>query len=303
MKCLVYACVFMVFQLSEAIILVGGGNLVNTTAPENGAPWEEVARVTNATGTHTTSGTAVHLGGGYMLTASHVSLSQGYVSFDGSTTYQIEAGSAVRVGHERHVPDLQIFRLANHPGTSGVPLLPEWAHDTEASFGAATHIGWGLGHSWADSDNPWTWGDASTSDKRWGVNDFESMQFCYYSYGGIDYKFESLVTRLDSDATANEAGATLYDSGSGLFIQNEDNEWFLAATMVTVSKHGSSTFAADGTQDWNYSVRISEYASEIGSLLVNPLPMPVPEMAEQALLLGWVMSVLVFNRRRLRTRP
>lgn len=280
---------------AHAIILLGGGNLTNTTDPGGGAPWDEVARVTNASGTHVTSGSAVHLGGGYMLTANHVSLSQGYVSFNGTTTYQIAGGTAVQVTSEVGVIDLKIFKLTENPGTLGVNLFPEYAKGYEASFGAATHIGWGVGHTPGDTDNPWTWGNSATSDKRWGLNDFETAQALGYAHGGINYSFESLVTALDSDATANEAAATLYDSGSGLFVQDGADQWFLAATMVTVSTNGSSTFGLEGAQDFNYSVRIAEYADEIASLMTDPIA--VPEPASFALLLGLTSLVLIARRR------
>lgn len=276
---------------SFGIILVGGGNLINITDPVTGAPWDDVARVTNVSGTHKTSGSAVHLGGGYMLTANHVNLSQGYVSFNGSTTLQILGGSAVQVTSGTDVIDLKVFKLTSNPGTMGVNLFPEDDIGNEGAFGAATHIGWGVGHSPGDASNPWTWGDSSTSVKRWGVNVFDSAAVISYS----GYNYEALVTVLDSDATANEAAATNFDSGSGLFIKDLSDEWYLAGTMATVSIAGSSTFAADGTADKNYSVRIAKYADEITSLLTDPIA--VPEPAAFAFLIG-LMAVGTVMRRR-----
>lgn len=255
------------------IIFVGGDNFFNTTDPGTGAPWDEVARVTNLDGSHASSGSAVHLGGGYMLTANHVSLSQGYVSFDGTTTIQIAGGSAAQVTSGTDVIDLKVFKLTANPGTAGVNLFPEVAKGLEASFGAATHIGWGVGHNPADTDNPWAWGNSSTSEKRWGTNVFTAATMVSYT-SGLDYNFEALVTELDSDSGPNEAAATLFDSGSGLFVKDGGDNWFLAGTIVTVSTSGSSTFADDGSQDLNFSVRIAEYADEIQSLMLDPIPVP-----------------------------
>ena len=224
-----------------------------------------------------------------MLTANHVSLSQGYVSFDGTTTYQIAGGSAVQVTKGADVIDLKVFQLTSDPGTSGVNLFPSGAKGLEGAFGAATHIGWGFGHDPADVSNPWTWGNAATSTKRWGVNEFSSATDIAYSHGGFNYDFESLVTALDSDATANEAAATIYDSGSGLFIKDGADNWFLAGTIVTVSTNGSSTFANDGSQDLNYSVRIAEYADEILAL--------VPEVSSYSLWSGLFAAAFLFRRR------
>ncbi|MBL6918971.1 MAG: hypothetical protein ISR41_00525 [Puniceicoccaceae bacterium] len=280
---------------THAIILVGGGNLVNTTNPGSGAPWDEVASVTNSSGTHSTSGSAIHVGGGYMLTANHVSLAQGYVSFDGSSTYQIASGSSVQVMSGTDVVDLKVFQITNNPGTSGVNLFPELAKGQEADFGAATHIGWGTGHNSADTSNPWAWGNSSTSEKRWGVNVFEGATIFTYTNGGLNYNFESIYTASDSDATFNEAAATLYDSGSGLFIKDGVDQWFLAGTIVTVSTNGSSTFAADNTADLNFAVRIAEYSDEIAALMTAPLA--VPEPAIFPFLLGLVAMSAACGRR------
>jgi hypothetical protein len=275
--------------------LVGGGNVINTTDPGAGLPWDEVARVTNVSASHSSSGTAIHIGGGYMLTANHVSLGQGYVSFDGSTTYQILGGSAVQVSSGSDVIDLKVFQLSTNPGSTGVDLFPEYAKGLETLFGAATHVGWGVGHHPVDADNPWTWGDAATSSKRWGVNDFEFALTLNYSAGGVDYGFESLATALDSDATSNEAAATLYDSGSGLFIQDGVGDWYLAATMVTVSSNGSSTFGVEDAQDMNYAVRIAEYANEISLLMTDPIA--VPEVSAFTLWLGLTICAFTMRRR------
>ena len=284
---------FGAIHSASAIILVDGGNTLNLSDPGNGAPWDEVARVTNASGTHKTSGSAVHLGGGYMLTAHHVSLNQGFVSFDGVTTHQISEGSAVQVISGTDVTDLKVFQLTSHPGTVGVNLFPENAKGLEGSFGAATHIGWGVGHDPSDTSNPWAWGNAATSEKRWGVNDFERAVGLAYSRSGTNYSFEALETALDSDATANEAAATLYDSGSGYFLEDSVGEWFLAGTIVTVSTSGSSTFADDGSQDLNYAVRIAEYADEIGALMSAPIS--VPEPAAFTFLLSLFCCVYAFG--------
>lgn len=259
-----------------AIIIVGGGNAVNISDPGNGAPWNEVARVTNSSGSHTSSGSAVHLGGGYMLTANHVNLSQGYVSFDGENTFQIATGSAVQVSSGTDVIDLKIFQLTANPGTSGVSLLPEIYKGVELmpAYNEVTHIGWGVGHAPADTSNPWVWGSAATtSEKRWGINHIEES-IVGFGYTDTSYDFEAIYTALDSDASANESAATLFDSGSGLFLQYDLDNWFMAGTIVAVSTQGSSTFSSDGTQDLNFAVRISEYTDEIESLLTNPIPVP-----------------------------
>jgi len=177
----------------------------------------------------------------------------------------------------------------------GVNLFPEYAKGLEGDFGAATHIGWGVGQNPDDLSNPWAWGSSSTSEKRWGVNAFEGATILTYSHGGFDYDFESIYTESDSDATVNEAAATLYDSGSGLFIKDGADQWFLAGTIVTVSTDGSSTFAADATADLNYAVRIAEYSDEIAALMIDPIT--VPESSTLALMFGLMALGAVMRRR------
>lgn len=51
-----------------------------------------------------------------MLTANHVNLSVGYVSFDGSTTFQIDAGFVIQDTYGTDAVDLKVFQLNAMPG-------------------------------------------------------------------------------------------------------------------------------------------------------------------------------------------
>jgi hypothetical protein len=224
-----------------------------------------------------------------MLTANHVSLSEGYVSFDGTTTYQIADNSTFQIVSGADVVDLKLFQITDNPATIGVNLFPEDMKGLD--FGVATHIGWGVGYDDTGTSNPWTWGESDTVEKRWGLNEFEGATRINYPSGGLDYDFESLYTASDSDVSVNEAAATLYDSGSGLFVRGPANEWFLAGTIAVVSNNGSSTFAADDTADLNYAVRIAEYSDEITAL------MAVPEPAVFSFLIGLFAMTAACGRR------
>lgn len=287
-----------------SLIFLNGDNLRNLLDPGNGAPWDEVAHITNPAGTHRTSGSAVHLGGGYMITANHVNLGQGYVSFDGTTTYQIRTGSSVRVTSGSDIIDLKVFQLTRNPGTQGVDLFPEGFMDMEGNFGPATHISWGVGRDTSDTSNPWTWGGSSTVRKRWGTNRFELISFDNFGRPRYGFRFpdggteELLVTGLDVNSGPNEAAATLYDSGSGLFL-NVSGNWFLAGVLSTVSSvagDGTSSFGIGNTSDFNFSVRIAEYADEISSLLTDPIP--VPESSAFTAIAGMLaLGARLMNRR------
>ena len=289
---------FCLSQSALAIILVGGDNLTNITDPGYDLPWDQVARVTNASGSHKTSGSAVYLGGGYMLTANHVELGQGYVSFDGTTTYAIQAGSGVQVGSG---VDLKVFQLTAAPGFSGVNLFPEAFKGFEST--SSTLVGWGVGVSDdpVDTSNPWSWGDSSTSLKRWGTNTIGAATIVSYS----GYSYEALVTSLGTDVGSSEAAATVYDSGSALFVQDGAANWYLAGmpTVVennSISNFGTDTFdPSDSTRgDFNYFARISEYQEEITALMTDPIVVPEPAMS--ALLIGLMASGFLLVRRRKR---
>jgi hypothetical protein len=65
--------------------------------------------------------------------------------------------------------------------------------------------------------------------------------------------------------------------------------------MATVSTNGSSTFAADGSEDLNYSVRVAEYADEIMALMTDPIP--VPEPGKLTLFVGLAAATFLLRRR------
>ena len=256
--------------LSQAIILYSGDNSANLVAPNNARVdiFDAVARVCNSTGGQT-AGSAVHIKGKYMLTANHVS-NRTHITFDGNNFFMRDtAFTPVKIGNT----DMKLFKLMEDPA------LPEKTLYTGTNGGVgstATLVGWGRARNpnLTDPDftstNIWQWGNSSTELKRWGTNRIETS-LNRLGYGG-DY-YDVLVTTLSPYAGNNEASAAIYDSGSGLFVQN-NGIWKLAGITSYISSPtqpqntNTSTFHTNpNNRDMNFFVQVSTYASQIEAVI------------------------------------
>ena len=202
-----------------------------------------------------------------MLTANHVS-NRTHVTFDGNNFFTRDAEFVpVKIGNT----DMKLFKLTEDPS------LPEKTLYTGTNGGVgstATMIGWGRARNPNVSDpdftntNIWQWGNSSTELKRWGTNRIETSLNRMGPSG--DY-FDVLVTTLSPYAGNNEAGAAIYDSGSGLFVLN-NGIWKLAGITSYVyspttpqgTSTNTSTFHTNSNnRDLNFFVKISTYATQI----------------------------------------
>ena len=259
---------FSPFDQARAIVFFSQGNDVNLTNPGNGLPWENVVQMRSSTGP---IGTGVYLGNRYVLTAGHVgpltSVKVGFVD------YLLDSSPAVAIGRA----DMQLVRLASDPGLGGVRLNS----NPSADGGAAHLVGYGVGRadSSALSSSPVTWGDSSTAIKRWGTN-FVDGAIDAALVGG--YTSDLLRTQFNSNAGANEAALTIYDSGSALFRQI-GSEWYLVGMGAYVQNSGyslASTQFNSKDSDDSYFIRISSYAGS--SVMIGGVG--VPEPSSQSLL-------------------
>jgi hypothetical protein len=259
---------FSPFDQARAIVFFSQGNDVNLTNPGNGLPWENVVQMRSSTGP---IGTGVYLGNRYVLTAGHVgpltSVKVGFVD------YLLDSSPAVAIGRA----DMQLVRLASDPGLGGVRLNS----NPSADGGAAHLVGYGVGRadSSALSSSPVTWGDSSTAVKRWGTN-FVDGAIDAALVGG--YTSDLLRTQFNSNAGANEAALTIYDSGSALFRQI-GSDWYLVGLGAYVQNSGfslASTQFNSKDSDDSYFIRISSYAES--SVMIRGVG--VPEPSSQSLL-------------------
>ena len=260
--------VFAPLNLAQAIVFFSQGNDVNLTNLGNGLPWENVVQMRSSTGP---IGTGVYLGNRYVLTAGHVgpltSVKVGFVN------YLLDSSPAVAIG----TADMKLVRLASDPGLGGVRLNS----NPSADGGAAHLVGYGVGRAPSSllGTSPVTWGDSSTATKRWGTN-FVDGAIGAALVGG--YTSDLLRTQFNSNAGANEAALTIYDSGSALFRQI-GSDWYLVGLGAYVQNSGyslASTQFNSKDSDDSYFIRISSYAGS--SVMIGGVG--VPEPSSQSLL-------------------
>jgi hypothetical protein len=259
---------FSPFDQARAIVFSSQGNDANLISPGGGLPWDNVVQMQSPTGP---IGTGVYLGNRYVLTAGHVgplaSVKVGYVD------YLLDSSPAVAIG----TADMKLVRLASDPGLNGVRLN----NNSLGDGGEAYLVGYGVGRASSSllGSNPVTWGDSSTAIKRWGTN-FVDLAISAKQVGV--YTSDLLRTEFNSNAGADEAALTIYDSGSALFRQI-GSEWYLVGIGAYVQNSGYSFASAqfNSTEsDDSYFIRISSYSTAvdvIGGVLV-------PEPSSQSLL-------------------
>lgn len=294
---------------APALVLWGLDNTANLTDPGTGAPWNAVAKVTNSDGS-LIRGSAVYLGDGFLLTANHVTmdLTYSFVTFDQVETFAIDPtfNDGVRTYGKQVAPgvDMAVIKLTSIPVSATAATLLPTANESFGASSSATMVGWGVGRNASSpvGTNTVGWGDATTSDKRWGLNAPRGTNNVSYTLGANTYLYEALITYAGTTNAPNpnnkglgdsEAGATLYDSGSGLF-QQIGGEWHLIGLTTAVAQDGSTTFGLDsaGGGDANYFARISTYEEEITTLVPEPSTISLLAMA------GAALAAIALHRRR-----
>jgi len=253
---------FAQVDFANAIVFFSQGNDANLDNPGVGLPWDNVVQMRNESGP---IGTGVYLGNRYVLTAGHVgpltSVKVGFVD------YLLDSSPAVAVGQA----DMKLVRLASDPGLSGVRLNTNPSGDAGNSY----LVGYGVGRSSSSllSSSPVTWGDSSTAIKRWGTN-FVDGAIVGVQVAG--YTSDLLRTQFNSNAGANEAALTIYDSGSALFRQI-GSEWFLVGLGAYVQNSGyslASTQFNSRDSDDSYFIRISSFSNAVDQIGAVAVPEP-----------------------------
>lgn len=268
---------------ARAMVLWGLDNSANQSNPGTGAPWGSVAKVVNSSGS-LLSGSAVYLGDGYLLTANHVTmdLTYSFVTFDEVEFFSIDPafndGSRAYGKQVASGVDMAVFKLTSIPASATAATLLPTATESFGATASATLIGWGVGRvaSAPLYTNSVAWGDATTSDKRWGVNAPRTNSTLAYD----SYSYQALGTYAGTTNAPNpsnrglgdsEASATLYDSGSGLF-QEIGGDWYLIGLTTAVETNGTANYGDDSSSggDANYFARISTYDEQITALVPEP---------------------------------
>lgn len=281
---------------APALVFWNLDNDANQTDPGSGVPWTAVAKIINSNNT-ALSGSAVHLGGGYLLTANHVfvgpspdTTNYSHVTFDNITTFSIDGtfgtwGIQVAPG-----VDMKVIKLTLDPAGVGAVTLLDTPIEEET---VATVVGWGVGRDpsvpLSSTNVAWDTNNAAgTAAKRWGVNVPLFTGTSPYDYlgtiaGGTGAGF-------DPDGLGGaEAGLALFDSGSGLFQQSGGTNWYLIGLGTSVETLNETDFGNDRTNaprgDASYFGRISSYHTEITALVPEPSTWAL--LGFSSLLLGW----------------
>jgi hypothetical protein len=272
------------FDQARAIVFFSQGNDANLSSPAGlNLPWDNVVQMRSTSGP---IGSGVYLGNRYVLTAAHVApLTSVRVGF---VDYALDPSSAVSIG----TSDMKLVRLASDPGLGGVRLNS----NPSADGGAAHLVGYGVGRASSSllGSNPVTWGDSLTAIKRWGTN-FVDGAIGAALVGG--YTSDLLRTQFNSNAGANEAALTIYDSGSALFRQI-GSEWYLVGLGAYVQNSGYSLASDESNPNDssdNFFIRISSYSNAVDVIG----GVSVPEPSSQSLLFVGVafLSACLLARR------
>ena len=264
---------------ARAVIIETFAGTGNTTAPADDPGFANVGYSTSGLGT------AIYLGGGWVLTAGHVA-GDGIILASG--TYLQASGSNTSFALANGTPgkssatDLYMVKLAVEP--AGLPTLSIASSMTGTGAGV-TMIGGGLDRGaftrWNvnQSTDPWTWtetaagGDAAgyatlgTRAIRWGTNNVEAGDF--WINDGLDVK--SFATVFDYAPGTSEAQAVLNDSGGAVFTK-ETGQWQLAGVILAVGGYSGQpnpiTTAVFG--DVTFMADLSYYRPQIVTFVPEP---------------------------------
>jgi hypothetical protein len=264
---------------SRAVVLFNLPNSANQSNPGTGVPWGSVAKVSGSAGGSQT-GSAVHIGNGYLLTANHVTIdaTSRFVTFDNSSFYEIDA--SFKAGSRQYGKqvaagvDMAVIKLTTIPvGVSSAVLLLNGSE----LIAPATLIGWGFGR---DPTAPLGsavvgWGTTDTAAKRWGLNEPRDAVTIVYD----SYSYEALRTVTGGTSNPSglgdaEAGLATFDSGGGLFQQLGES-WYLIGVNAA-AESDPTTFGPDRISnvrprgDYNYFGRVSAYDTQILALVPEP---------------------------------
>ncbi len=274
----------------QAMVISGGQDAANLSAPADDPGWARVGRVG-------TNGSGVYLGSGWVITANHVSSKTSF-TVEGDTTYNKLPGQAsgvrlgnvpgaanidlymfrvdVSIGNLAGLGDLQITSSAPSNSTQGVHISTgegqssstktKWYVDTSPGtwvWDTSPFDGWDTnkyGYSWA--------GDLSR-DTRWS---FQDVYDSNHDFKIEDKLIEGFAT--DFEESNDHGMAADNDSGSGFFVK-DGSVWKLAGIAHSIGNmpNGQPDFTSV-YGNWSLYSDLSAYSDQIGDTLALPEPIP-----------------------------
>jgi hypothetical protein len=278
---------------ASAVIVNSSDGTGNETSC--GSYWANVGSVNGCS--------CVYLGGGWVITASHVGMHS--VSLNG-TTYSADASTFTQFVTDTTqgvvASDVIMFRLTTTPAdVSGISIAGE-DYSTDASV---TAIGYGRNRAaslsyWNAAGNATTYDSGSVAytgyawangnTKRWGTNNLsmtDSGALTYAIPSGATVTTACLTTTFNLSAGTSEMQAAQGDSGGGVFIQDNGGNWTLAGIMLAIDDaNGNLTSAAYDGQEMAFA-DLRYYAGQINAVMAVPEPGTLALLLPAAVLWYW----------------
>ncbi|HEY4308987.1 MAG TPA: Ig-like domain-containing protein [Pirellulales bacterium] len=247
-------------------IVAGGDGSQNNSAPTDDPGYENIGI--------RGSGTAVYLGNGWMLTATHVGAGATYID---NAWYNMVPNSAIQLANPTGagytaLTDLTLYQI------DGRPDLPSISIGTIApSIGwSVTMIGNGRDRqanevywnsSWQQTSSPSTYAgylwNTGSQDIRWGTNIISAVGMME----GVDVNSETAFATQFTANVANEGTGSWGDSGGGVFHKDASGNWQLVGLMFSISTLPGEPIGASAFGDITYMADLSVYRNVILSAM------------------------------------
>ena len=252
----------------EVSAVIDANSASNTNAPPDGAPWANVGRIGGGA-------SGVYLGGGWVLTASHVGV--GSIALAGSV-YAPDGKALQLTNSDGTLTDLIMFHLSANPPLPSIPLVTS----TPAAFSQIDLVGYGfIAGSTQTSIGLYTgfyW--SSQQFKSWGNNkvNLGGVSTINIGYGNLYVfatDFTSPSTLGPTAQSSDEAQVATGDSGGGAFVKDASG-WQLAgvldAEVTQANQPGGTSIYGDGTD-------IADLATYRGEIVAVLSASPVPPLS------------------------
>jgi len=252
-------------------VVAGGSGSGNTTAPADDPGFANVGVRGGAS--------AVYLGDGWVLTATHVG---GGDTVFGGVTYNAVANSSIQLVNPVGVTyttmsDLTLYKIDGRP-----PIAALEIEDNAPAVGwSVVMVGNGRDRlptqnywtaAWAPSATPsyytgYTW--AATQSVRWGTNTVTSVGV---PVGVGQNSNVAFVTTFTGNTTSDAQGAS-GDSGGAVFHKDATGEWSLSGVMFATNRYTSQPSNTSVFGNATFSADLSAYRTQILSYIgVNDAP-------------------------------
>ena len=270
-----------------ASAIVDANSNSNTSAPSDGAPWDNVGAIGGASG--------VYIGGGWVLTASHVGV--GTITL-GNTSFNPDGTSLRLTNSDGTSTDLVLFHLANVPALPSLPL----ATATPAAFSQIDLIG--CGHIAGSGQTNfglysgfyWSAGGA----KSWGNNkvNLGGTTVINIGYGNLTTfvcDFSSPGTIGPTAQTSDEAQVAGGDSGGGAFQKNGAT-WQLAGILDAEGNQQNQSANTAVYGDKTYMADLATYQGQVAAALTaQPVPALSISHSGTNALISWPATGVSYN--------